>query len=99
MSLEALYELVLTKASEIESQLKIIGCWSSEPLAKEKLEEMGAFGSNTMAFEEWLQFILIPRIKQIVQEKGDFPGSSMIATYAIRVLRDDAESSTLQNLL
>jgi uncharacterized protein YqcC (DUF446 family) len=87
------------KALEIEKELRRSGRWSNEPLAAEKLKDMGAFGENTMCFEEWLQFILVPRIREIVRTKDSFPTGSMIASYAIRVLDGDPESATLHELL
>ena len=60
---------------------------------------MGAFGSNTMTFEQWLQFILIPRIQQIIKDHDEFPSGSMLGTYAIRVFDGDYETAQLQELL
>jgi uncharacterized protein YqcC (DUF446 family) len=60
---------------------------------------MGAFGSNTMAFEQWIQFILIPRIQQIVRDNDEFPSGSMLATYAVRAFDGDYDTSDLQKLL
>lgn len=94
-----LFTLVAIKASEIEAELKRLNRWSAEPLQPEKFQDMGAFGSNTMAFEQWLQFILIPRIQAIVYEKGEFPGNSMLAPYAIRVFDGDPEADQLHDLL
>ncbi len=98
MSLDV-HTLAITKANEIEAELKRLNRWSVEPLPPEKFENMGAFGSNTMAFEQWLQFILIPRIYAIVEEKGDFPKDSMLASYAIRVFDGDPEAGQLHDLL
>lgn len=94
-----LFTSALAKATEIEAELKRLNRWSFEPLAPEKLVNMGAFGSNTMAFEQWLQFILLPRIQTIVQEKGEFPENSMVASYAIREFDGDPETGPLHNLL
>jgi uncharacterized protein YqcC (DUF446 family) len=46
----------------------------------------GAFGSGNMAFEQWLAWVLVPRVRQIVAERGDFPNGSAVATYARRAL-------------
>lgn len=93
------YTKVSNKASEIEAELKRLNRWCAEPLQPEKFKDMGAFGSNTMTFEQWLQFILIPRIQAIVDEKGEFPSNSMLAPYAIRVFNGDPEAGKLHDLL
>lgn len=90
---------VLAKANEIESELKHLGRWDQVPLSEEKFENIGAFGSNTMTFEQWLQFVLIERIKETVAEKGDFPDSSMVSTYGVRVFDADSEAAHLQSIL
>lgn len=94
-----LHTLIGAKATEIEEELKRLNRWQSDPLPAEKFENMGAFGSNTMTFEQWLQFILIPRIRQIVKDHDEFPSNSMLATYAVRVFDGDYEATRLQELL
>ena len=99
MTDESTYELAKEKIGQIEEELKRIGRWTSEQLPTEKFENMGAFGENTMAFEQWIQFILVPRVHQIVQEKDQFPDNSMLATYAVRVFDGDPETDRLHGLL
>jgi uncharacterized protein YqcC (DUF446 family) len=94
-----LYELVLIKANEIEAELRRLNRWSLVPLPPEKFNDMGAFGENTMSFEQWLQFILIPRINEISESKGEFPEGSMLAPYAIRYFDGDTEADNLHQLL
>lgn len=94
-----LYKRVATKASEIEAELKNLNRWDGQPLPEEKLIDMGAFGSRTMAFEQWIQFILLPRIYDIIQEKGEFPPRSSVATYAIRNFDGDSSAERLCDLL
>jgi uncharacterized protein YqcC (DUF446 family) len=96
---ESLYDLATAKANEIETELKFLRRWTLSPLPPEKFENMGAFGGNTMSFEEWLQFVLIPRIRAIAEEKGMFPQGSMLGPYAIRVFDGDLEASHLHDLL
>jgi uncharacterized protein YqcC (DUF446 family) len=94
-----LHMLIAAKAVEIEEELRWLNRWQSEPLPADKYENMGAFGSNTMAFEQWLQFVLIPRIQQIVNDRDNFPSGSMLATYAVRAFDGDHEAAHLQKLL
>ena len=94
-----LHTLISEKAEDVELELKRLNRWQSEMLPAEKFENMGAFGSNTMAFEQWLQFILIPRIRQIVRDHDEFPSDSMLGTYAVRVFDGDHEATRLIGLL
>lgn len=93
------YEQVLVLASALEQELKRLRRWDEMPLSEEKFEDMGAFGSQTMTFEQWLQFVLIPRIQTIVEEKGEFPDESMLAAYAIRNFDGDPDANGIHDLL
>lgn len=67
-----IFTLLANKASEIETELKHINRWGDEPLPPEKFEDMGAFGSNTMTFEQWLQYFF-HRCTKWWKHKGDLP--------------------------
>jgi uncharacterized protein YqcC (DUF446 family) len=94
-----IHKQIETIANRIEAELKVLRRWDEEPLPKEKYENMGPFGSNTMSFVQWLQFVLIPRIREIVREKKDFPAGSMLTAYALREFNGDSNSGQLSMLL
>jgi uncharacterized protein YqcC (DUF446 family) len=94
-----IYQLAALKADEIEIELKRLGRWKHDDLPEEAFEDMGAFGSNTMSFEQWLQFVLIPRIREIIQEQSDFPSGSNLAPYAIRYFDGDYDADPLREIL
>lgn len=93
------HQLILAKTNEIEAELKRLNRWDEKPLPQEKFENMGAFGSETMSFEQWIQFMLIDRIKEIVKEEDAFPSESNVGVYAIRVFDTDPEAGMLIQLL
>src|SRR4029077_11664587 len=70
------YQQAENIVDRLEAELKALKRWDSEPLAPEQYEDMGAFGSNTMSFVQWLQFVLIPRIREIITEREEFPDGS-----------------------
>lgn len=94
-----LYELLAEKVREIERELQVLKRWQDEPLPNDKFENMGAFGSNTMTFEQWIQFVLIPRIDGIVNNKDELPSESMLSTYAVRAFDGDPDAAKLTDLL
>jgi PhnB protein len=94
-----IYSKADTCANAIETELKRMNRWSDKPLPEDRYENMGAFGSNTMTFEQWIQFILIPRIKDIISTKGEFPSESQLAAYAVRAFDGDYETDRLHELL
>jgi uncharacterized protein YqcC (DUF446 family) len=94
-----LYHRVSAQAEAIEAELKSLGRWDSQPLSPQKFENIGAFGSNTMTFEQWIQFVLIPRIQSIVKDRDGFPDESMLAPYAIRYFDGDPDADKIHQLL
>jgi uncharacterized protein YqcC (DUF446 family) len=80
----ASHNTVEEKTNQIEAEMKRIGMWQQEPLKPEQLDFHRAFGGDTMAFEQWLQFIFIPRVRQIIAENGMFPSKSQVGDQAFR---------------
>lgn len=85
-------------SDEIEAELIRLNRWS-DPLLPEAYENMGAFGQSTMTFEQWIQFILLDRLRTLVAEEGDFPDGSSLAVYGVRAFDGDFEANNILNLL
>lgn len=66
---------------------------------EEQFENMGAFGTNTMTYEQWIQFIFIPNVQDIIQTEGEFPSASETGAYAVRYFDGDRDASQLITLL
>lgn len=73
--------------------------WRDQPLPAAAFEKMGAFGENTMTFEQWMQFVLVPRLRGIVRERDEFPSGSELAAYAVRALDGHPDAERLHELL
>ena len=85
--------------AEIEAEMKRTGYWSTQPLPAEAYDFRQAFAMDTMTFPQWLQFVLIPRVRQIIDEQGAFPAHSMVGTQAIREFDGDENAAQLVALL
>ena len=97
--MDTVYEQSALQIRKLEEELKRLNLWSSEPIAPEKLVNMGAFGTQTMAFTEWLQFVLIPRVRSIIDEKGPFPSNSNVSGFAYREFDGWPEAEHLLKIL
>ena len=93
------YEEARSRIDAIEAEMKKIGFWSDKPLLAEMYNFSQAFAMDTMPFVLWLQFIFIPRVRDIIANQGEFPRSSMVATQAIREFDGLHEASDLISLL
>lgn len=90
---------VLKMINEIEAEMKKNGFWQDGPPTEEQYMFRQAFGADTMTFPQWLQFVLVPRVHQIIGEKGSFPNSSMVAAQAAVVFADNEKARDLVKLL
>ena len=86
---------VAAHADAIEAEMRRIGLWQDEPLEPGQYEFSAAFAMDTMAFSQWLQFIFLPRVRQIVAERGEFPSGSMVAAQAVREFDGVPEATDL----
>ena len=57
-----LYTRAAQKIADIEVEMKNIGYWSQEPLPEDAYDFRQTFAMDTMAFPQWIQVILVPRL-------------------------------------
>ena len=76
-------------ADQLEAELRRLGRWSATPLDPARLVDMGPFGMNTLAAEEWLQFVLLERLRGLVESGGELPATSDTAHWAMRQFDGD----------
>ena len=87
------------RIAAIEAEMKSIGMWQTTPLPPAAMNFKKAFAMDTMAYSQWLQFIFIPRVKQIIAQHGNFPSSSSVGAQAIREFDGDTNAANLITLL
>ena len=71
-------------ASELEAELRRLNVWRAEPLPPEAMQFTRPFGGDTMPFEHWIQFVLIPRLREVATGTSRIPPSSNLIGYAVR---------------
>ena len=84
---------------ELEAELRRLGRWSDTPPEPAAFESRRAFFGDTMAFETWLQFVLIPTVRRICAEEGALPSQSDVGAYAVRSFDGDDGAGHLTTLL
>lgn len=73
----------LRLADQVEAEMKNLGLWKSAEAGAEMAS--GAFGANSVTFEEWLQFTFLPNLRQTAAT-NTLPTHSKVAVAAIRNL-------------
>jgi uncharacterized protein YqcC (DUF446 family) len=84
----------------IERELRVLGWWSDSPPGNEVLASREPFCVDTLEFEQWLQWIFLPRMKVILEQDLPLPNASGIVEMAEMVYATrQAEVQVLQKLL
>jgi uncharacterized protein YqcC (DUF446 family) len=91
--------LVKQRIDNIEAEMKRIGYWSDKPLPPEAYNFHRAFAMDTMAFSQWLQFVFVVRVNELVESGGPFPTRSQVGAQAVREFDGADEANQLVRLL
>src|SRR5438128_12396881 len=92
------YREAASYADRIEGELRRLEVWQSQPPPPAAYESGQAFFADTMSFYQWLQFVLLPRVREIIEERGAFPRESAVGAYAVRELDGCDEAGELVTL-
>lgn len=66
----------------IERELRVLGWWQEETPSAEALASPEPFCVDTLAFEQWLQWIFLPRMKVLLETGAALPSVSGIQAMA-----------------
>jgi uncharacterized protein YqcC (DUF446 family) len=67
---------------DIEKELRELQLWDDEMLSAEALASEQPFAVDTMTFPQWLQFIFLPRMYFMLEQKMQLPSNCGIAPMA-----------------
>lgn len=67
---------------DIEAELRRIGHWDRQEPPTEALQSEQPFAVDTLSFNQWLQFIFIPRIRFLAEQEGGLPSACNITPMA-----------------
>jgi uncharacterized protein YqcC (DUF446 family) len=81
---------------EVEATLRNHGRWDSTRPPARSLDSTQPFCIDTLRFEQWLQWVFLPRMLQILAEGRPLPAKSGILCYAELCLhRNDPPTDAL----
>lgn len=85
---------------EVEANLRTSGNWNNCRPADAALASTEPFCFDTLRFEQWLQWVFLPRMKQVLEQRKPLPSKSGIFTYARDYLgKNDPMAGNLLNLI
>lgn len=89
----------MTKAQQASILLKKLtielmqaGHWQDELPAKEALASTAPFCCDTLTFAQWLQFIFIPRIDEMIASDLPLPSAIALSPLAEEVFKSENDS-------
>lgn len=83
----------------IERELRLQGWWGEAPPSAEAMASQEPFCVDAMEFEQWLQWIFIPRMKLIIEHDLALPNASGILAMSEMVYANRAQQSRGLNVL
>ncbi|MBQ4831650.1 YqcC family protein [Pseudoalteromonas sp. MMG010] len=73
--------------------------WQTSPISPCALQSNVPFCHDTMAFEQWLQFVFIEKIQYIIDQKQPLPRNFAIAPMAQMMLANQPGSADIIDVL
>ena len=80
--MDARFPLIAEQLVLIERELRLQGWWDAESPGAEALSSVEPFSVDTLEFEQWLQWIFLPRMKMILEQDLPLPNASGIQEMA-----------------
>ena len=77
----------------IEGELRTQGWWDDVPPSAEALSSVEPFSVDKLDFHQWLQWIFLVRMKQILEQNLPLPNASGILEMAEMVYADRPQES------
>ena len=73
--------------NKLEVELTLHGYWDKTSPSKAALSSVLPFSIDTLNCTEWLQWIFIPKIRQLLEEKSPFKSAVSISPYVDESMR------------
>ena len=67
---------------DIECELRRAGFWCAEPPSAAALASVEPFCVDTLDFHQWLQFVFIPRMREMIETRSPLPSACNISAMA-----------------
>ncbi len=85
---------------DVEASLRQMNLWQDQPPSAEAMASIQPFAIDTMGFEQWLQFIFLPTMYELIEKGQPFPTECAIAPMAEEYFRgSELHSQPLQQAL
>lgn len=94
-----MYQQTQTYLTQLEDLLKQHQLWQNTPIDPQALNSTVPFCHDTMALEQWLQFVFIEKMQMLVAKQQPLPSNFAIAPMAELMLTEKAGGDAIIALL
>ena len=77
-----IYQQLTIRLFSLEVVLRDLGLWSEATPESHQLNSTAPFACDLLSLEEWLQYIFLPRMHELVQGRLTLPDECNIEPYA-----------------
>jgi len=82
----------------IEAEMRTIALWESRPPPADALRSLAPFCHDRLYFHQWIQWVLLPKMRKVIETETDIPTSSDIyplAEYSFQKLKQETRQLLL----
>ncbi|MCL5048955.1 YqcC family protein [Aliidiomarina maris] len=83
------YQQIQQLLEQLSDELKSLQLWQSKPPAAAALRSVEPFAVDTLAFHQWLQFVMIPRMQVLIAQRHPLPDKMAVSPMAVQVYRGE----------
>jgi uncharacterized protein YqcC (DUF446 family) len=80
--------------TRLQSEMLKHNLWQIEPISSDAMNSTQPFSFDTMSPEQWLQFILIPKLTHLITADSPMPNQFEITPYFEQTLSDKIKQHT-----
>jgi uncharacterized protein YqcC (DUF446 family) len=92
-------EALAVVLNRMEAALRAAHEWEDERPAERLLASTQPFSFDTLTFQQWLQWQMIPRMREILGSYAELPESSAILPYAEEFVANGGQGRELLRLI
>ncbi|WP_456379760.1 YqcC family protein [Thiolapillus sp.] len=95
------YQELSRYLQRLEKELRLLGWWSDTAPAADAFASTAPFCHDRMAFDQWLQWVFLPKLQEIIHTNTPLPRDCAIAPMAEVAWRQESPDTvaTLIQLL
>ena len=76
------YQQLASLLETVDQQLRLMGLWQQQSQIPQALDSTEPFAVDKLSFNQWLQFVFLPRMQQMIAVESPLPDNCSIAPMA-----------------